>query len=113
MSSRYENANIVNNSKKIDSDGTERFVRRLETVLYPDFNNLVPNDTYILSQQGDRLDILAKEFYGDEVFWHVIAKANQIGHGTLIVPPGRIIRIPYYDDYQPISRLIKELNERR
>jgi hypothetical protein len=31
----------------------------------------------------------------------------------LVVPPGMIIRIPYYDEYQPISKLIKDLNERR
>lgn len=113
MSSRYENANIVTNSRKIESDGLERSVRRLETTLYPEFNEFLNEDTYILSQENDRLDLLAKEFYGDEVFWHVIAKANGIGHGTLIVPPGMIIRIPYYDDYQPISSLIRNLNETR
>ncbi len=113
MSSRYENSNIVQNSRKIESDGNVKSVRRLETTLYPDFNQLLAEDTYILSQENDRLDILAREFYGDEVFWHVIAKANGIGHGTLLIPPGLIIRIPYYDEYQPISRLIKDLNERR
>jgi|688.fasta_scaffold377146_2 hypothetical protein len=113
MSSRYENSNVITNSRKIESDGKEKIVRRLKTTLYPDFNQFLSEDTYILSQENDRLDILAKEFYGDEVFWHVIAKANGIGHGTLVVPPGMIIRIPYYDEYQPISKLIKDLNERR
>lgn len=113
MSSRYENSNLVTNARKIESDGVVRTVRRLETTLYPDFSSLLSEDTYIVSQENDRLDILAKEFYGDEVFWHVIAKANNIGKGTLVVPPGMIIRIPYYDDYSPISKLIKDLNERR
>lgn len=113
MSSRYENANIVANSRKIESNGVVRSIRRLETTLYPEFNDFLSEDTYILSQENDRLDILAKEFYGDEVFWHVIAKANGIGHGTLVVPPGMIIRIPYYDDYQPISSLIRSRNESR
>lgn len=113
MSSRYENANIVLNSKKVESDGVVRSVRRLETTLYPEFDTLLSEDTYVLSQEGDRLDILAKEFYGNEVFWHVIAKANGIGHGTLSVPPGIIIRIPYYDDYAPISSLIRGRNQTR
>jgi hypothetical protein len=113
MSSRYENSNIITNSRKVESDGKVKIVRRLKTTLYPDFNQFLSEDTYILSQENDRLDILAKEFDGDEVFWHVIAKANGIGHGTLVVPPGMIIRIPYYDEYQPISKLIKDLNERR
>ena len=110
---RYDNANIVDNARKIESDGNVRIVRRLETTIHPSFSKLHADDTYILSQEGDRLDNLAKEFFGDEVFWHVIAKANGIGKGTLMVPPGMIIRIPYYDDYQPISRLIKDLNEKR
>lgn len=113
MSSRYENSNIVVNSRKIEPDGNVRNVRRLETTLYPEFDSFLSEDTYVLSQEGDRLDILAKEFYGNEVFWHVIAKANGIGHGTLIVPPGIIIRIPYYDDYAPISSLIRNRNETR
>lgn len=113
MSSRYENSNIVVNSRKIESDGNVRNTRRLETTMYPDFSDVLPDDTYILSQENDRLDILAKEFYGDEVFWHVIAKANNIGKGTLLISPGLIIRIPYYDNYAPISALIRELNTNR
>lgn len=113
MASRYENSNIIKGARKLDTDGVERTVRRLETTIYPNFDELFSDDTYILSQQGDRLDILAKEFYGDEVFWHVIAKANGLGKGTLAVPPGIIIRIPYYDDYAPISSMIRDRNNRR
>lgn len=113
MSSRYENSNIITNSRKVESDGTVKTVRRLETTIYPNFDQLFADDTYILTQQNDRLDLLAKEFYGDEVFWHVIAKANNIGKGTLAIAPGIILRIPYYDDYAPISLMIKERNERR
>lgn len=113
MASRYESANIVSGSRKVDQDGTVRFLRRLETTIYPDFKRVIEDDTYILTQENDRLDILAKEFYGDEMFWHVIAKANDLGKGTLMIPPGIILRVPYYEDYSPISTLIKELNERR
>lgn len=113
MSSRYENANIITNTYKTDSDGTRRQVRRLESTIYPNFEELFADDTYILTQEGDRLDILAKEFYGDEMFWHVIAKANNIGKGSLAVPPGMTLRIPYYDDYAPISTMIMERNKRR
>jgi len=113
MSSRYENSNIVNNARKIEPDGNVKSVRRLETTIYPTFNKLLADDTYILSQENDRLDILAKEFYGDEIFWHVIAKANGIGHGTLVVPPGIILRIPYFDEYGPVSAMIGDINRRR
>lgn len=113
MSSRYETSHIIPNSTKTESDGTIRTVRRLETTIYPNFEELFADDTYIQSQDGDRLDLLAKEFYGDEIFWHVIAKANNIGKGTLAIEPGIIIRIPYYDDYAPISSMIQSRNDRR
>lgn len=113
MSSRYENSNIITNSKKLQSDGSVAYVRRLETTIYPTFNTSHAEDTYILSQEGDRLDALAKEFYGDEIFWHVIAKVNGIGKGSLFVPPGIVIKVPYFDDYSPILSMISEMNNRR
>lgn len=113
MSSRYENSNIVDKSRKLQSDGSTAIVRRLETTIYPTFTTLHADDTYILSQEGDRLDNLAKEFFGDEVFWHVIAKANGLGHGSIFVPGGKVIRIPYFDEYAPISAMISEMNKRR
>lgn len=113
MSSRYENAHVLSNVVKTETDGSTKNIRRLETTIYPDFDELFSSDTYILTQENDRLDLLAKEFYGDEVFWHVIAKANGLGKGSLVIPPGIILRVPYYDDYAPISNLIKDRNDRR
>lgn len=108
MANRYEFATIVNNSKKIENDGNTKYVRRLSSVLYPDFNTA--EDTKILAQEGDRLDLLAKEFYGDETLWFVIAKANNLGKGSLNVPAGRIIRIPLYEEYTGIRALLSDEN---
>jgi len=113
MSSRYENSNVVNGARKVQSDGSVASARRLETTIYPTFSALHADDTYIMAQEGDRLDNIAKEFYGDELFWHVIAKANGIGNGSLFIPPGMVIRIPYFDEYAPISSMISEMNRRR
>jgi len=113
MASRYDNAKVIPNARKVDSDGVEHTVRRLETTIYPKFDELFADDTYLISQDGDRLDLLAKEFYGDETFWHLIASVNNLGKGTLAIPPGVVIRIPYYDDYAPISAMIEERNNRR
>ena len=52
------------------------------------------SDLYIISRDGDRLDLLANEFYKDSGFWWVIAEANNIGKGTTIVEPGIQLRIP-------------------
>ena len=37
-----------------------------------------PNDTYIITQSGDRLDLLAYRFYGDVSLWWYIARANNV-----------------------------------
>ena len=51
-------------------------------------------DLFIISRQGDRLDLLAQQFYGDVRAWWILAEANQIGKGTLVVAPGIQLRIP-------------------
>jgi nucleoid-associated protein YgaU len=79
--------------------------------MYPDF--VTQDDTKILSQEGDRLDLLAKEFYGDESLWFVIAKANNLGKGSFNVPAGKVIRIPFYDEYVGIRTLMDNENMER
>ena len=58
---RYEETKIISNAKKIDTNGNETTVRRLSTTIYPDFLRN-GTGTRIISQDGDRLDNLAKEF---------------------------------------------------
>jgi nucleoid-associated protein YgaU len=108
MPSRYEASNIIPNSRKVESDGSVKQVRRLSSILYPNFDTV--EDTRIISQEGDRLDLLAKEYYGDETFWFVIARSNNLGKGTMVIPPGTIVRIPYYTDYTGIDSLLYDYN---
>ena len=51
-------------------------------------------DYYIIAREGDRLDNLAYEYYEDSSQWWVLAQANHLGKGTLIVPAGIRLRIP-------------------
>ena len=51
-------------------------------------------DLYIISRDGDRLELLANEFYYDPGLWWIIAEANNIGKGTTVVEPGIQLRIP-------------------
>lgn len=108
---RYENSNIIINAKKIDSDGIVTTVRRKSTTLYPTFLENA-DGTKIISQQGDRLDILAKEFYNDERLWFVIARANGLGKGSMVVPPGIVVYIPY-NTPMGIASLLDDFNRRR
>tara|TARA_R110001592_G_scaffold250488_1_gene513093 strand:- start:2886 stop:3200 length:315 start_codon:yes stop_codon:yes gene_type:complete len=52
------------------------------------------HDRFIFSRTGDRLDNLAFQFYGDPRHWIILAIANKLGKGTLIVPPNIQLRIP-------------------
>ena len=42
----------------------------------------------------DRCDSLAKKYYGSEIYWWVIALANNISDGKLSVNADKQIRIP-------------------
>ena len=81
---RYENINILK---------TESGKRYKKTVQYPIIDKK-PTDIYIIGIQGDRLDNLAYKYYEDVGLWWIIARANNIGQGSLEVPIGKQIRIP-------------------
>jgi len=44
-------------------------------------------------EEGERLDTIAGQVYGDSSLWWIISAASGIGWG-LQVPPGTILRIP-------------------
>ena len=55
------------------------------------------NDIYVYTTLGDRLDLLAQQFYGDVSLWWIISSGNPdiIPQNSLFVPVGTEIRIPY------------------
>ena len=111
MENRYSECMIVTGSRKTDSKGDTQLVNRLSSTFYPNLDT--KGDSIVLSVPGDRLDLLAKEYYGDETFWHVIAISNNLGRGTLNIPAGTLIRIPRYAEYSGISALIRTFNDER
>lgn len=64
------------------------------------------NDIYIIADETDYLDSLARKFYNDSTLWWVIAQANGI-KATLKAPTGKQIRIPKNID-SIISRFKRE-----
>ena len=88
---RYENTTI----RKIKKEGSVEVVSKT-TTLY----DIIPesdNDTYVISQYGDRLDLLAYQYYGDTSLWWYIAKAN--GLKVMVIPTGTSLRIPGSTQY--------------
>ena len=67
--------------------------RKLSTVIIPT-PTTKSSDIYIQLYGADRLDKLALTFYEDASLWWLIAAANGLGKGTLLVPSGVTLRIP-------------------
>ena len=93
---RYEEIQVNKNSSG------RRFRK---TTLFPIIEPHI-DDIYIIGQVGDRLDNLAFKYYQDSSLWWIIARANNIGNGSLVVPLGVQLRIP-----QNQFEIIDEYNE--
>lgn len=68
------------------------------------------NDTYIQVTSPELLTKLAVNFYNDVASWWIIAAANGLGKGTLVVPANTILRIP---SNASIDSVVNEINRIR
>ena len=89
---RYENTNARRQSySENEHDGKRNGgFRKYQTTIY----DTVPEDNtdvYVITQEGDRLDNLANQFYGDSTLWWFIARTNNLR--TIHVPAGTSLRI--------------------
>jgi len=67
------------------------------------------DDSYIVTQYGDRLDNLAAQFYNDSTLWWIISYANpDLPKDSLYPPLGYQLRIPIFD--VEILRDLENLN---
>ena len=100
---------MANRYNKIPIKVYEKKNRYYTTILYPEIPPNI-NDIYLLSEVGDRLDILANTYYQDTSLWWVIAKANpdKIRRDGLLLKPGIQIRIP--SNIQSILNQFENLN---
>jgi hypothetical protein len=103
MPSRYTS---IQTKSTLANNGTTRIYK---TVKYPEIP-LSVNDIYAITTSGDRLDLLAQQFYGDITLYWVIAAANpdKIPLNSLFIPEGTEIRIP--TDLVQIKSLYNKLN---
>lgn len=68
--------------------------------------SLSEDDIYIITQPGDRYDILALEYYNDPELWWILASLDKNYKGTLNLKPGQQLRIPRNKD-----QIIKEYED--
>ena len=90
--SRYSTTSVIRDSNE---------QRRKATTIISNIPVSV-SDIYIQITSSDRLDKLANTFYGDSTLWWVIATANNLGKGTIVVPQNVILRIPSKSNIQTI-----------
>lgn len=85
MASRYQNIPVV----KLDGTGSLYYRNNV----YPE---VAPTDTdyYVVTTVGDRLDLLAFDFYQDSSLWWIIASANALPGDSIYPPIGIQLRIP-------------------
>lgn len=99
MNYRYQNIDIT----KFEDKGAQYYTNNL----YPDIP-FSEEDSYVIAVLGDRLDLLALDFYGDTSFWWVIASANSLPGDSLYLEPGSQVRIP--SNISAIMNQYKSLN---
>ena len=80
---------------KLNSD-RKRYYKALK---YPEIP-LSINDIYLITTTGDRLDLLANQFYNDVDLWWIIATANPnvVRRDSFSLKSGLEIRIPANKD---------------
>jgi hypothetical protein len=87
--SRYSAKNKI----KVDKQGRKSFISKLLPIIEVD-----DRDIFVYRVDGVGLSALAKQHYGDETLWWVIAKANGTGkRGMGIDKKLDVIRIPHKD----------------
>jgi hypothetical protein len=86
---------------------TNKYTKKkyLGSVIYP---KIKPNDNdmYVISQQSDRLDILASKYYNDQSLWWIIAVANNLNDASLSIESGIQMRIP-----SNVSQILNDLEK--
>lgn len=82
---RYQNIKKTKQGPK----GSEFFLNNV----YPDIP-VTEDDDYIITVLGDRLDLIASDFYGDTSLWWIIASANSLPGDSIYPEPGTQLRIP-------------------
>jgi hypothetical protein len=100
MANRYTYSKIVKTPETNES--------YLESTIYPQIS-AADNDIYILTDETDRLDLLAITYYRDPAMWWIIATANNLNDASMYIEPGTQLRIP--TNVQKIMSDLSKLNK--
>lgn len=85
--SRYDETDMI----RTNTTDRKQSVRGLKTTIYKQIPKR-DSDMYFITQAGDRLDLLANQFYNDPNLWWYIAQANNLM--SINLEPNTSIRVP-------------------
>ena len=92
----------------IPQERTTKGKRYYTNVFYPEIP-LSENDIWVITSQGDRLDLLADQYYRDSTLYWIISTANEnLKQNSLFISEGTQIRIP--QDIAEIVSAYTQLN---
>lgn len=83
---RYRNDNLIKGGRLLSTNRSAKIIRAQIR------SGNIRTKKYI-SREGDRLDVIAGELYGDSAYWWLIAICSDIGWGMQL-PPNTIIKYP-------------------
>lgn len=85
--------------------------RYYDTLIDPEIP-VQDDDIYILTQIGDRLDLIAYHYYSNSSLWTIIATANpELRQDSVYLEPGLQLRIPR--DSNKYLQLLQDINNAR
>ena len=100
----------MNRLKKISVLRRDNRKRYFVPLKYPEIP-LSADDLYVITTTGDRLDLLANQFYNDIRLWWIIAAANPniIRRDSIALAPNIELRIPsneqdIIDNYEDLNK---------
>jgi hypothetical protein len=80
--------------------------RVYDSVLLPNID-ATDRDIVVITIQGDRLDLLANEYYQDPSMWWVIALKNDMTEVDISMKEGIVLRIPSRNEAIKIKNSLK------
>ena len=82
---------------RIDVENKLKYYR---TMVVPDIP-VLPDDIYVITTYGDRLDLLSYQYYGDSSLWFIIAACNPtaVRKDSMMLESGLQLRISRSADY--------------
>ena len=102
----------MNRYRNIQVGKTPKGNRYIKNPIYPSIEETL-DDIYVETEYGDRVDVLAYQFYNNASLWWIITTANpgKLRRDSYVCPAGLQIRIPL--DPSPIIANYERINRNR